>query len=159
MELLSKLSRLNADYMASLMADFEQARRFIAMELQTRLGYWTQLPWVLVSFGDWKVQRARMSVAKVLKMLDESVQDVDLHHRMSWDWLSKGSATRIAFEKFRDSEPLSSFPELQYAIAELVFLPNVERDREGAHSIIKRATIHRSVSGAYVSLQLRYREI
>ena len=45
--------------------------------------------------------------------------------------------------------------QFREAIANLIFIVVVERQQEGAHSIIKRGTQFRKVGGPFVSLQLR----
>ena len=52
MDLVASLPNLEAEDLAVVVADFEAARSFILLELQTRLGFWRQLSWVLAAFAD-----------------------------------------------------------------------------------------------------------
>eukprot|EP00969_Alexandrium_andersonii_P135772 6006635-Alexandrium_andersonii.AAC.1 len=48
---------------------------------------------------------------------------------------------------------------LKAHLAEYAFVPIVERCQEAEHSLVTRAEVHRTVSGAYVSTRLRFPEI
>ena len=157
MDMLDSLPTLEPHDKALILADFESARAFILFELRTRLGFWHQLPWVFAAFADWDEDRSRSAARKAVHDFDVSAQDPQQHHRLTWDWLAPGSEKREALNSFIDGAPLDSIPMLCLAVAELAFISVVEREQEGQHSIVKRATSYRGVSAPFVSLQIRGR--
>ena len=117
------------------------------------VGVWQQLPWVLAGLGHWDLDVCRRLAVDVIQLFDQSSQVQEQHHRVTWEWLSVGSTIRAALQAFADGAPMSR--QLREAIANLIFIVVVERQQEGAHSIIKRGTQFRKVGGPFVSLQLR----
>ena len=121
MDLVASIPNLEAEDLAIVVADFEAARSFVLFELQTRLGFWRQLPWVFAAFADWNVEAARQAVARTLSTFDCVPQDPAQHHRIPLSCLAPGSDKRRALDVFRDGASLAEYPTLYQAIAELVF--------------------------------------
>ena len=88
-----------------------------------------------------------------------SPADERIHHKISWKWLHPLSTLRRDIQAFISGTALLELPKLSSAVSELVFIPVVERVAEAEHSLLHRKTVHRSVSGAYVSLSLRSHEV
>ena len=88
-----------------------------------------------------------------------SPADPQLHHRLSWAWFQSDSPVREATERFIEGTPRRELPVLLDVLASLTAVPVVERVVEGEHSLLKRHSLLRKVTGSYISLSLRRSEI
>ena len=66
---------------------------------------------------------------------------------------------RQALESFVGERSRSELPVLLQLMCQFMFMPTSERIVEGEHAKIAKGTVHRRVSGAYVSLHLRLPEV
>lgn len=158
-ELLVDLVDVTEVEKGEILNDFEIGKTYATMALTVKLQHWRQLPWLLVSLAHWDAERAQENARLILRTFDESPQDPRLHHRITWRWLCMGSTLRAQVEAFAQGRPLHELLELKKECQTMMFIPVCERIQEGDHSILKRHGGCRKVSGAYVSLVHRYREI
>ena len=150
---------ISDDEVHVLITDFNTARAHMTKYLCETFTFWQKLPWRLAALVHW-IPEYRVRAAKIIvKMFDESPQNEDLHDRVTWHWLSPGSVLRQQIDKLISGTPLSELHQLKQAIAELMFVPIVERVQEAEHLIVARETTNRHVTGACVSLLLRFAEI
>ena len=156
--ILVKSVSISDDELHDLISDFNIARAHMTKYLCDKLAFWQTLPWKLAALAHW-IPEYRVRAAKIIvKMFDESPQIEDLHDRVTWHWLSPGSVLRQQIDKLVSGTPLSELHQLKQAVAELMFVPIVERVQEAEHSIVTRETVYWNVTGAYVSLLLRFPE-
>ena len=147
---------ISDDELHDLITDFNIPRAHMTKYLCETLAFWQTLPWKLAALAHW-IPEAEVRAANIIvKMFDESPQNEDLHDRVTRHWLSPGSVLRQQIDKLISGTPLSELHQLKQAIAELMFVPIVERVQEAEHSIVTREIVYRNVTGAYVSLLLRF---
>lgn len=137
--------------------DFELGKhRMLAVLLQKTL-FWGVLPWSLAGVVDHDERRSRQTAQALMHEFD-ACPDTAVHHRVTLLWLGPGPL-RSQLESYVAGNPLVLHPLLARHVAELRLVPVAERIQEADLSLIHRKTKHRTVSGAYVSLQARTREI
>ena len=159
-DLLCRLPEsLTSDEIVSIVDDFNFGVAHMDAQASLKLRHWSLLPWSLAGSGHWNEDIARKCVEKCLKLFDAVEPNPALHHRVTWYWLRPGSQARTELEAFVNGAPRDSLPLLSKLAAEVMFMPLVERCQEGQHSLVNRQVGDRKVTGPYVSLAIRSREI
>lgn len=143
----------------TVVSDFRLAHAHICKYLSDKLGFWQRLPWKMAALGDWDPQRVVKVAEAILAEFDESPQDPDLHHKLTWAYLRQGSQVREQLRQLAQGTALSELPELKEKVAEFFFTPVSERCQERDHSIITRFAEVRRISGPYVSNRIRYPQL
>jgi hypothetical protein len=144
--------------LAAIVTSFQSAKSFVELQLSSYLHYCQELPWSLVQLADWDVDRARRNGQLLLNKFDASVKSRELHHCITWEWLEPDSPLRAQLVQFLGGVPLDQLGLLRDRVAELLFIPVIERVQEADHSRVKKATTYKRVTGAYVSTILRSEE-
>ena len=158
--MLQSCGHLSQEDISQVIADFAASKGFILAEMQARFCFWTHLPWSLVQIADPVEAHARAHGARMLQEFDKSLQQEQLHHRLTWTTLSGGSRLRTELEQFVvEQMPLAELHNLRRFVYELRLSPTSERVQEGDHSKVKRYTAARTASAQTVSLVVRQQEI
>ena len=125
---MCKAQRLPEDQQAILLHDLATANAMIVLQLQVKLAYWQQLPYICFSLAhpDAMVARATMQKAKQKHNLQQK---------------RKHPLSKLVFdthkeelETFLSGASLQSCPSLQMVAAKLRFVSVVERRVEGLHA-------------------------
>ncbi|CAE7694010.1 unnamed protein product [Symbiodinium sp. KB8] len=151
---------LPQEHLTIIMRDFEFAKTYLEFGIKTKLSFWQTLPWRLCGLGHHWSSVARHSAKQCLQEYDSSLADAVLpehHHPVTRKFLLSDGPLRPLVEAFADGAPMSD--ELARAVAELKFIPCVERVVEGLHRDIKIASKHVQLGPTKVSLTLRLPEI
>ena len=146
-ELMEMTEDVGADDTTMILTDFHAGKAHVFAALQAKLHFWKVLPWALVALGVPDAARARSTASKLLHEFDTSPQQVDLHHRLTWEYMRPGAAVRAELEAFIAGEPLSLQPKLAKLVMEFRLIPVAERNQEGDHSLINRYVGKRHVAG------------
>ena len=152
---------LSQEHLTIIMRDFEFAKTYLEFGIKTKLSFWQTLPWRLCGLGHHWSSVARHCAKQCLQEYDSSLADDVLqpehHHPVTRKFLLSDEPLRPLVEAFANGAPMSD--ELARAVAELKFIPCVERVVEGLHRDIKIASKHVQLGPTKVSLTLRLPEI
>ena len=141
--------------------DFTLGVDHVRMTLEIKTGHWATLPWMIAGFalpntGDSHRDLAKKMVSEFQKLPEAPVH----HHDLTWFIMRPGSNLRSQVDALAAGNgDVLSMPDLLAQVAQLAFVPVVERIVEGAHSLVHRHTGFRKVTGAYVSCAHRLPEI
>ena len=131
---------------------FNVGKAYMLTYLRLKLDFWTKLPWRLVGLAHWHETTAREAARKIIELFNISPHDGQLHHRITWLWLSPSGHVRGLLNRFAAGEPLAALPTLASMIWEFLFIPITERIQEADHGLVSNETVKRKVTGPYVSL-------
>ena len=85
---------------ADLISEWNAAKGVMILDLCNKLGVWQKLPWRLVLLAHHINDVARRAAREALAEFDASPQKEELHHRITWEFLSHGSHLRSLVELF-----------------------------------------------------------
>ena len=144
----------------TVLQEFEIGANVVLLNAELKLNFWQDLPWKLCALAVPDLQEQKKHAKEILRVFGQHPQQ-KFQHRVTWDILAPGTVTREELDKFAadPDSPLASYPRLCMQVARLAFIPVVERCVEGAHSLVKRYSGYRKVTGAYISLADRFPEI
>ena len=152
---------LSEDDRSTLLQDFHYAKVFLRFGLSTKLQFWGRIPWKLCGLGHHFVSEARAAARDCLCQYDQAMQNELVsdghHHALTVKFLGRQGPLRPAVEAFVAGEAMSA--DLLLAVAELKFIPCVERVVEGLHRDVKVASKHVQLGPTKVSMSVRLREI
>ena len=146
---------------AIMLKDLEYAKAYLHFGLTTKLSFWRKLPWRLCALAHHWQTESRAAARACMQEFDEFLQQPGLtlrhHHPVSVQFLAADSSLRAALQVHADGGDMS--PDLLVAVAQLKFIPCVERVVEGLHRDVKIAAKHIQLGPTKVSLSVRLREI
>ena len=146
---------------AIMLKDLEYAKAYLHFGLTTKLSFWRKLPWRLCALAHHWQTESRAAARACMQEFGESLQQQGLtlrhHHPVSVQFLAADSSLRAALQVHADGGDMS--PDLLVAVAQLKFIPCVERVVEGLHRDVKIAAKHVQLGPTKVSLSVRLREI
>ena len=161
--LVESASLKNKAAQDTVMQEFETGVNMIFLQLDIKLSFWEDLPWKMCALGVSDLAQQKHHARAVLALFNKFADTCDpkFHHRLTWQMLRPDCPVRSQLEEFAScpDTPLAAFPVLQEQVATLAFIPVVERVIEGAHSLVKRYSGFRKVTGGYISLAERLPEI
>ena len=179
-QLMLEVSHLSEEESLKLFEAFDMGKSHLLASMTNKLQNWRMMPWRLAALGHLDQNQARGTAQAIVQEFDSAEQDPNLHHRFTWFLFKISPTFRPQLEAFAGGQPLQSLPQLRRLVAELLgprqawcafilkcvvsdgffVMPHeVARRQEGDHSLVSRGSVNRRVSGSYVSMLLRMKEI
>ena len=122
--------------------------------LKVKTQAWQLCPWTLCGLAHPDSAIAKAHGQKILGMFANS-QQLQSHHRDTQRFMVDPICSQLRAWSSDPDVRLSQFPELSAAVMPKFVMPLFERGGERLHSILRRGTEFKQVSGPYVSLVLR----
>ena len=164
--ILQHCPNCSPDDVAPAVKDFYLGITRFQLLLSEKLRCWSALPWRLSLIAQVHEESARTAARTAVteydntKMPQAQGQDTDsIIHHLTVKYLSKGGVVRSALDQFIAGKERQDLPALLELCAAYRFLPCCERQQEGDHAVISLRAARRTVSGSYVSLEIRMGEI
>ena len=127
----------------SFLNDMEKAKASITSITQVKLQHWNCLPWKLCGLAHYDGNVAKRIAAEVLSMTAAWPAAGKLHHPLTELYCKPGSLLRSQLEQFAITGDITLYKELQAKVAELAFIPIVERAIERGqmlcHCLLKQS--------------------
>ena len=116
-----------------ILEDLDAGRANMHLQLQSKLDFWSRLPWLLAGLAHTDEGKARLCASSALSTFDLDARE-SAHHRITWALLRPGKF-RAAIGSFVAGAPRFSMPDyVLNVIASFRFIPVVETTIEGKHA-------------------------
>ena len=116
-----------------ILEDLDAGRANMHLQLQSKLDFWSRLPWLLAGLAHTDEGKARLCASNALSSFDLDARE-SAHHRITWALLRPGKF-RAAIDSVVAGAPRFSMPDyVLNVIASFRFIPVVETTIEGKHA-------------------------
>ena len=156
-----RVAGLPQEQQGIILKDLAQARAHLVFTFQVKLAHWGRLPYLLCGLG----HPSRIEAVQVAREIEAILERAPLDDQPPRvrNLLRSGSQGRQQLHMFAvGSHCILELPLLARVVAELRFVPTIERHVEGQHSILHRNTLGRPRAGpvhvAFTSILPRLRE-